>query len=134
MGAIWLQFLNSKYESYSSHAMSCSQNVFWWMRFFHGYLMIKMLFSQKTKHIYWLLINFLNVSVPTLSGTFHIVIWKFPYFIHSLYSLYGQISQGRMANLPAFIASTSFHLGNHLMPQMKWHNLRHILTYQKNIW
>ena len=25
-------------------------------------------------------------------------------------------------------------LWNHQMPQLKWHNLRHILMYQKNIW
>ena len=33
---------------------------------------------------------------------------------------------GRMANLPAFIASKSFDLWKHHISQMKWHNLWHI--------
>ena len=32
--------------------------------------------------------------------------------------LYGQLSQGRMADFPAFIASKSFDLWNHHIPQM----------------
>ena len=44
----------------------------------------------------------------------------------SLCLLYGQLTQGRMANFPAFIASKSFGLWNHHIAQMKWHNLRHI--------
>ena len=47
----------------------------------------------------------------------------------SVFLLYGQIRQGQMANFLAFIASKSFHLWNHHIPQMKWHNLRHILMY-----
>ena len=47
--------------------------------------------------------------------------------------LYGQLSQGWMADLLAFIASKSFDLWNHHIAQMKWHNLRHILMYQMNI-
>ena len=46
----------------------------------------------------------------------------------SLCSLYGQLSQGGFANFPAIIASKSF-LWNHHTPQMKWHNLWHILMY-----
>ena len=44
-----------------------------------------------------------------------------------VFSWYWQLSQGRMADFPAFIASESFDLWNHHIPQMKWHNLRHIL-------
>ena len=47
----------------------------------------------------------------------------------SVCSLYGQLSQDRMTNFPAFIASKSFDLWNHHIPQMKWYNLRHILMY-----
>ena len=47
----------------------------------------------------------------------------------SVCSLYGQLSQGWMANFPAFIASKSFDLWNHHIPQMKWHDLRHIFMY-----
>ena len=49
----------------------------------------------------------------------------------SVFSLYGQISQGQMANFPAFIASKSFDQWNHHIPQMKWYNFWHILMYQK---
>ena len=38
---------------------------------------------------------------------------------------------GRMDNFPAFIASKSFGLWNHHIPQMKWCILWHILMYQK---
>ena len=34
-----------------------------------------------------------------------------------------------MADFPAFIASKSFDLWNYHIPQMKWHNLWHILMY-----
>ena len=47
----------------------------------------------------------------------------------SVFSLYGQISQGWMANFPAFIASKSFDLWNLDISQMKWHYLQHILMY-----
>ena len=47
----------------------------------------------------------------------------------SVFLLYWQTSQSRMADSPAFIASKSFDLWNHNIPQMKWHNLRHILMY-----
>ena len=47
----------------------------------------------------------------------------------SVFSLYWQISQSQMANFLVFIASKSFDLWNHHIPQMKWHNLRHILMY-----
>ena len=49
----------------------------------------------------------------------------------SVFSLYWQLSLGRMANFPAFIASKSFDLWNHHIPQMKWYNFWHILKYQK---
>ena len=49
----------------------------------------------------------------------------------TVFSLYWQLSQGRMADFPAFIASKSFDLWNHHIPQMKWHNLRQILMYKK---
>ena len=39
----------------------------------------------------------------------------------------GRSTQGWKANFPAFIASKSFDLWNQNIPQMKWHNLRHIL-------
>ena len=38
---------------------------------------------------------------------------------------------GQMANFPGFIASKSFDLWNHHIPQMKWYDLWHILMYQK---
>ena len=44
----------------------------------------------------------------------------------SVFLVYWQHSQGRMANFPAFIASKSFDLWKHHIPQIKWHNLRHI--------
>ena len=47
----------------------------------------------------------------------------------SIFLLYGQLSQGWMANFPAFIVSKSFGLWNHHIPQIKWHNLRHILIH-----
>ena len=50
----------------------------------------------------------------------------------SVFLLYWQLSQGWMADFPAFIASKSFDLWNHHIPQMKWHNLWHILM-NKNI-
>ena len=40
-----------------------------------------------------------------------------------------QLSQGQMANFPAFIASKSFDLWNRHIPQIKWHNLLHMLMY-----
>ena len=43
-----------------------------------------------------------------------------------VFLLYGQLSQGRMADFPAFIASKSFDLWNHHIPQMKWHNIVHL--------
>ena len=49
----------------------------------------------------------------------------------SIFLLYGQLSQDQMFNFPAFIASKSFDLLNHYIPQMKWYNLWHILMYQK---
>ena len=52
----------------------------------------------------------------------------------SVCSLYGQLSQGRMDDFPAFIASKSFDLWNQHIPQIKWHNFWHILMYKKNIW
>ena len=36
-----------------------------------------------------------------------------------------------LVNFSAFIASKSFDLWNHHIPQMKWYNLWHILVYQK---
>ena len=47
----------------------------------------------------------------------------------SVFSLYWQLSQGQMADFPAFIASRSFDLWNHHKPQIKWYNLWHILMY-----
>ena len=47
----------------------------------------------------------------------------------SICLLYGQLSQGRMADFPAFIASKSFYQWNHHIAQMKWHNFQHILMY-----
>ena len=38
---------------------------------------------------------------------------------------------GRMADFPAFIASKSFDLWNHHIPQKCFYNLWHILMYQK---
>ena len=49
----------------------------------------------------------------------------------SVFSLYWQLSLGRMANFPAFIDSKSFDLWNHHIPQIKWLNLRHILMYSE---
>ena len=42
-----------------------------------------------------------------------------------------QLSQSRMADFPAFIASKNFDLWNHHIPQIKWLNLRHTLMYKK---
>ena len=47
----------------------------------------------------------------------------------SVFSVYWQPSQGRMANFPAFIASKSVDIWNHHIPQMKFHDMQHILMY-----
>ena len=47
----------------------------------------------------------------------------------SVFLLWWQLSQGWMANFPAFIASKFFDLWN--IPQIKCENLRHILMYKK---
>ena len=49
----------------------------------------------------------------------------------SVFSVYWQLSQGWMADFPAFRTLKSFDLGNHHRPQIKWHNMQHILMYWK---
>ena len=55
---------------------------------------------------------------------FHHRRWK----VHE-HILYGQLSQGRLTSFPAFIALKFFDIWNHHIPQIKWHNLRHILIH-----
>ena len=61
-----------------------------------------------------------------------------PFFVRShgsfmsVFLIYWQLSQGQMANFSAFIASKSFDLWNHHIPQIKWHNLGHILMFKNN--
>ena len=43
----------------------------------------------------------------------------------SIFLVYWQLSQARMANFPAFIGTKSFDLRNHHIPQMKWQIAAH---------
>ena len=103
------EILFKNFHSSSNHSLRMFYFVFVENAMFFGFLVTKY-------YLQFTVLHFTHVSMEDGRST-------------SLCSLYGQLSQGRMADFPVFLASKSFDPWNHHIPQMKWHNLWHILMH-----